>query len=470
MHDINVIGTLQMLAACERSETIRAIVIRGSAGIYGSEPQAPQFFREELARLFPLRTRFQRDVGEIENLFETYARRHPDVVCTMLRYQPAVGPALDTQVTRYLRPPVAPTYLGFDPRIQVVHEEDGLGALLAAVRSPVRGAVNVASPGTIGLTRMIRMAGRAPLPLAGAAVRQRHRRADPRWAALAVARLPAPAALRPRGGHHAAGRGGGLHAHATPPRPRWRSSPMPPEREGTTAEAIAAATTFLKALREGLDQGLELPEAVVRSTGVLPGRREEGAEPAGRPLHRGRVGLRRGLRPARSSRSSTSSTTSGGASRPPGWRRSGARARAAGRQPRRHPALGRDDDVDRAPARAPAAALPALPGAGLGLPAALGLDRHPQGRRRGGLALQRAPAAGGRPARGRVPRGGQGHRQALLRALPAPALRPRRVRRAGPAHRRARSCRWPWWAARRSTRCWASPAWPRASCARPTSR
>ncbi len=46
---------------------------------------------------------------------------------------------------------------------------------------------------------------------------------------------------------------------------------MPPEREGTTAEAIAAATTFLKALREGLDQGLELPEAVVRSTGVLPG-------------------------------------------------------------------------------------------------------------------------------------------------------------------------------------------------------
>ncbi len=167
MHDINVIGTLQLLAACERSDSIRAIVIRGSAGIYGSEPQAPQFFREELARLFPLRTRFQRDVGEIENLFETYARRHPDVVCTMLRYQPAVGPALDTQVTRYLRPPLAPTYLGFDPRIQVVHEEDGLGALLAAVRTPVRGAVNVASPGTIGLTRMIRLAGRAPLPLAG---------------------------------------------------------------------------------------------------------------------------------------------------------------------------------------------------------------------------------------------------------------------------------------------------------------
>jgi UDP-glucose 4-epimerase len=167
MHDINVIGTLQLLAACERSPTISTIVIRGSAGIYGSEPQAPQFFREELARLYPLRTRFQRDVGEIENLFDTYAQRHRNVVCTMLRYQPAIGPVLDTQVTRYLAPPVAPTYLGFDPRVQVVHEEDGLGALTAAVHRPVRGAVNVASPGTIGLHRMIRRCGRAPLPLAG---------------------------------------------------------------------------------------------------------------------------------------------------------------------------------------------------------------------------------------------------------------------------------------------------------------
>ena len=165
MHDINVIGTLQLLTACERAPTIRSIVIRGSAGIYGSEPQAPQFFREEMARLYPLRTRFQRDVGEIENLFQTYARRHTHVTCTMLRYQPAIGPSLDTQVTRYLRMPLVPTYLGFDPRIQVVHEEDGLEALAAAVRRPLRGAVNVASPGTIGLTRMIRRARRPSLPV-----------------------------------------------------------------------------------------------------------------------------------------------------------------------------------------------------------------------------------------------------------------------------------------------------------------
>jgi UDP-glucose 4-epimerase len=167
MHDINVIGSLQLLAACERAPTIEAIVVRGSAGIYGSEPYAPQFLTEEMTRLFPLRTRFQRDVGEIENYFETYSRRRPHVICTMLRYQQAIGPSLDTQITRYLSQPACPTYLGFDPRIQLVHEEDALDALVAAVRHPVRGAVNVAGRGTIGLGRMIRMAGRPQLPIAG---------------------------------------------------------------------------------------------------------------------------------------------------------------------------------------------------------------------------------------------------------------------------------------------------------------
>jgi UDP-glucose 4-epimerase len=166
MHDVNVIGTLQLLAACERVPTLSTIVVRGSAGVYGAEPHAPQFFREEMARLFPLRTRFQRDVAEIENYFDTYARRHLGVSCTMLRYQPAIGHGLRTQITRYLSQPVCPTYMGFDPRIQLVGIDDALEAIVAAVRNPVHGAVNVAGPGTIGLSRMIRLAGRRALPIA----------------------------------------------------------------------------------------------------------------------------------------------------------------------------------------------------------------------------------------------------------------------------------------------------------------
>jgi UDP-glucose 4-epimerase len=179
MHDINVIGSLQLLAACEKTPTIRAIVIRGSAGIYGAEPAAPQFFTEEMSRLYPLRTTFQRDVGEIENYFETYSRRHPQVTCTMLRYQSTIGPSVDTQVTRYLSLAVVPTYLGFDPRLQFIHERDAVDAFVAGVKRPVRGAVNVAAEGTVGLTRMIRLAGKLSLPLLaplfGPAVDSAHR-------------------------------------------------------------------------------------------------------------------------------------------------------------------------------------------------------------------------------------------------------------------------------------------------------
>jgi UDP-glucose 4-epimerase len=165
MHDINVIGRLQLLAACEQTPSIQAVVVRGSAGIYGSEPASPQFYSEEMARLYPLRTRFQRDIGEIENYFEGYSRRHPEVVCTMLRYQPSIGPGTDSQVTRYLNARLVPTFAGFDPRLQFVHESDGIEALLAAIRNPVRGAVNVAAPGTIGLTKMLRLAGKVSVPI-----------------------------------------------------------------------------------------------------------------------------------------------------------------------------------------------------------------------------------------------------------------------------------------------------------------
>jgi UDP-glucose 4-epimerase len=165
LHDINVIGSLQLLAACEKADTVRTIVVRGSAAIYGAEPNAPSFFTEEMARRFPLRTRFQRDVGELENYFETYSRRYPEVTVTILRFQPSLGARLDSPLTRYLRAPVVPTQLGFDPLVQFIHADDAVAALEAALLRPKAGAVNVAGEGSISLSRMLRMAGKVSLPV-----------------------------------------------------------------------------------------------------------------------------------------------------------------------------------------------------------------------------------------------------------------------------------------------------------------
>jgi UDP-glucose 4-epimerase len=165
LHDINVIGSLQLLAACEKTETLRTLVVRGSAAIYGAEPNAPRFMTEAMARRFPLRTSFQRDISELERYFETFARRYPDVTVTMLRYQPSLGARIDSPLTRYLSEPVVPVQLGFDPLLQFVHADDAVAALEAAVRRPVSGPVNVAGEGSISLYRLLRRAGKVPLPV-----------------------------------------------------------------------------------------------------------------------------------------------------------------------------------------------------------------------------------------------------------------------------------------------------------------
>jgi UDP-glucose 4-epimerase len=165
LHEINVIGTLQLLAACERTESLRAVVVRGSAAIYGCEGASPAFFTEDLARTLPLRTRFQRDISELEEYFDNFARRHPELRCTMLRYQPEIGPGLASPLVRYLTLPVVPVQLGFDPRLQLVHADDATAALEAAIHNPVRGPVNVAPDGAISLSRALRILRRPSVPL-----------------------------------------------------------------------------------------------------------------------------------------------------------------------------------------------------------------------------------------------------------------------------------------------------------------
>jgi UDP-glucose 4-epimerase len=165
LHDINVIGALQLLTACERTESLQTLIVRGSAAIYGCEGAAPLFFKEEMARRYPLKTRFQRDVGELENYFENFARRNPQVTVMMLRYQPTLGMAIDSPLTRYLQQAVVPTQLGYDPLLQFVHAQDAISALEAAVRRPAGGPVNVAGEGSVSLSRLLRLTGRIPLPV-----------------------------------------------------------------------------------------------------------------------------------------------------------------------------------------------------------------------------------------------------------------------------------------------------------------
>jgi UDP-glucose 4-epimerase len=125
------------------------------------------------------RAGFGKDSVEVEGYVRGFSRRRPDVDVAVLRLANFMGPGVRTAITDYLELPVVPTVLGFDPRFQLIHEEDGLEAMRLATTGTATGFVNVAADGYVSLHQAARIAGRPTLPVAsplvsvvGQAVRQ----------------------------------------------------------------------------------------------------------------------------------------------------------------------------------------------------------------------------------------------------------------------------------------------------------
>lgn len=168
MKEHNVIGTLQLLAACQRCEGVRKIVVRSSTAAYGASPRDPAIFTEDTGLRALPRGGYAKDVVEIEGYVRGFRRRRPSAVVTVLRFAPFVGSRADTTLTRYFSLPVVPTVLGRDPRIQFVHADDALEVLYRSVVEDHPGDFNVAGPGVLLLSQAVRRAGRLALPVPNA--------------------------------------------------------------------------------------------------------------------------------------------------------------------------------------------------------------------------------------------------------------------------------------------------------------
>ncbi len=49
MKELNVIGTMQLLAACQKSETVERVVVKSTTAVYGASPRDPAVFTEDMA-------------------------------------------------------------------------------------------------------------------------------------------------------------------------------------------------------------------------------------------------------------------------------------------------------------------------------------------------------------------------------------------------------------------------------------
>jgi UDP-glucose 4-epimerase len=165
-HEQNVIGTMNILAACGGPNSpVRKVVFKSSAHYYGCHQDDPGFFTEDMARPHPPESRLESDIVEADDAVQGFAARNREVTVTTLRFCNGLGPDLRTTHSALLSLPAVPGILGFDPRYQFIHEDDIVGVLHHAVTHDLPGIHNAAPDGVLVLSEVASLLGKPYAPL-----------------------------------------------------------------------------------------------------------------------------------------------------------------------------------------------------------------------------------------------------------------------------------------------------------------
>jgi UDP-glucose 4-epimerase len=162
-HTWNVAGFQKILEYVAQYR-IPKLVLLSSANVYGPRPDNPQFLTEDAPLLGGASFSEIRDLVEIDMLAQSFFWKMPETETVILRPVHILGTVRNAP-SNYLRLPVIPTLLGFDPMIQVVHEEDTVRAIELALRPGVRGIFNISGPPPAPLSRVVKATGRSSLPI-----------------------------------------------------------------------------------------------------------------------------------------------------------------------------------------------------------------------------------------------------------------------------------------------------------------
>jgi UDP-glucose 4-epimerase len=165
VHENNVIGTLNILAACSAPDSpVNRFIFKSSAHWYGCAQDDPGFFTEDMNRGHRPKTSIEQDVVEAEAAIEEFRLRRPDVSVTVLRFANVLGSEVDTSHIQLFAMPMVPMIAGFDPRYQFVDEVDVVHALEHVTIQDLPGTYNVAADGVLALSEVISLLGKRPLP------------------------------------------------------------------------------------------------------------------------------------------------------------------------------------------------------------------------------------------------------------------------------------------------------------------
>ena len=163
-HETNVIGTMNLLTGCTGpASRVERVVVKSSQAIYDASPTDPSFFSEDMVGPEREGPSVTRDLREMEQLVGEFALRNPHCDVTTLRLGYRVTE--ETTLAKYLSLPIVPTFAGFDPRLQLLHEEDAAEAIVRSVLGEHPGVFNVAGSGVVLVSQAIAIMGGRPAPV-----------------------------------------------------------------------------------------------------------------------------------------------------------------------------------------------------------------------------------------------------------------------------------------------------------------
>ncbi|KUP98029.1 NAD-dependent epimerase/dehydratase family protein [Thermobifida cellulosilytica] len=167
-----VLGTMQVLAACQRSSTVRRLVVRSTAAVHSCVPEDPPAgaVPARSRRAARARLREVTEAAKAERYVRGLARRRPDLSIAVLRLTDLMGPSVESPFTQYLERRLVPVLRGHDPRLQFLHEDDGVEVIRRMALVDRAGVFDVAAPGAIPLSQCLRRTGRSvalPMPESG---------------------------------------------------------------------------------------------------------------------------------------------------------------------------------------------------------------------------------------------------------------------------------------------------------------
>jgi UDP-glucose 4-epimerase len=166
LHEINVIGTLNLLAAAGSSgSSVRHVVVKSSTHVYGAHEADPAWFTETTPRSGPVRTRLERSLVEVEALVRDFTEDNPHLLVTVLRFANVLGTDIVTPVSFNLRRRLLPCIAGFDPLVQFVEEDDVVRSLEYVTMNRIPGVFNVAGSGKLPWSEVAGLGGAHLLPL-----------------------------------------------------------------------------------------------------------------------------------------------------------------------------------------------------------------------------------------------------------------------------------------------------------------